>query len=368
LSRLEVDIVCGLDPLAEAWDELATERGTPPFCHPAWFQAFAESFGTPTHGLVARRAGELVGILPLARRRTSIRSPTNWHTPRFEPVVLDDDVAARLGAELVRLSPACLDLSFVDPSGTFAAALVQEARTRHRHVIARVLQRSPYVALEGDYAAYEAARPPALRRALRTRRRQLEAAGTVEFAFEDGTRDLDALLDEGFAIEGSGWKSERGTAIVQDPRVEHLYRSVARWAADRGSLELGFLRVDGVAAAFSLALVDERSMWCLKIGFNPAFRRLSAGTVLTGEAIRRAYARGLEVFDFLGGDEPFKLRWTDRVRETHRIQVFDWSPVGITSYAVWRHGRPIARRLTRPRSDHGDRQRDGRDAGKLTPE
>jgi CelD/BcsL family acetyltransferase involved in cellulose biosynthesis len=345
LARLEIDIVDDLDPLSEAWDELAAACRAPPFCRPGWFEAFAEAFGTPTHALVARRAGELIGIVPLGRRRSSLRSPTNWHTPGFEAVVLNDAVAASMGTALVRRAPACLDLSFVDPSAPFAAALLEEARTRHRHVIARVVQRSPYVVLDGDFPTYRAARPHGLRRALRRRRRQLEASGHVEVVFEDGTQGLEALLDEGFAIEGSGWKTARGTAIVQNPHVEGLYRSVARWAAGRGWLELGFLRVNGVAAAFSLALHDDRTVWCLKIGFNPAFRTFSPGTVLLGEVIQRAYARGFAVFDFLGADDPYKLNWTDRVREAHRIQVFDRSPVGIAGYAVWQHGRPLARRL-----------------------
>jgi CelD/BcsL family acetyltransferase involved in cellulose biosynthesis len=355
VARLAIELVRGLDSLAEPWDELAAARHAPPFCQPGWFQAFAEAFGTPTHALVARRAGALAGIVPLGQRHSSLRSPTNWHTPGFEPVVVDDEVAASLGAELVRLAPACLDLSFVDPSRPFAATLLEEAGARHRHVITRVVQRSPYVVLDGDFDSYTATRPHGLRRALRKRRRQLEACGSVEFAFEDGTHDLEALLDEGLAIEGSGWKTERGTAILQDPRVEGLYRSVARWAADRGWLELGFLRVDGVAAAFSLALIDDRTHWWLKLGFNPAFGNYSVGTVLTGGVIERAYARGLEVFDFLGPDEPYKLRWTDRVREAYRIQVFDRSPVGIASYAAWRRGRPVVRRLVR--GDTRDRRR-----------
>jgi hypothetical protein len=71
------------------------------------------------------------------------------------------------------------------------------------------------------------------------------------------------------------------------------------------------------------------------------------------------------VFDFLGGDDPYKLAWTDHVRELQRIQIFNRSPVGIASYAVWRHGRPLARRLTRTGGDHGDGKRDGRDSRHL---
>jgi CelD/BcsL family acetyltransferase involved in cellulose biosynthesis len=226
VARLEFDIV-PIGPLAEAWADLAAGRRAPPFSHPGWFQAFAEAFGTPTHALVARQAGSLVGIVPLGRHRSSIRSPTNWHTPRFAPLAEDDSIAALLASYLVRRAPACLDVSFVDPASTFARALLEEAGACHRTVIARVMQRSPYVPFDGDFAAYEARRSTSTRSKFRQWWRRLERCGLVELTFEDGTRNLDALLAEGFAVEGSGWKTGRGTAIVQDPRAEQLYRTVA---------------------------------------------------------------------------------------------------------------------------------------------
>jgi CelD/BcsL family acetyltransferase involved in cellulose biosynthesis len=367
LPRLEFDIVPGLDSLLEAWGELAAGCHAPPFSQPGWYQAFAEAFGWPTHALVARRAGSLVGVVPLSRHRTSMRSPTNWHTPRFAPLAEDDAVTALLAASLVRRAPACLDLSAVDQADVFALALLEEARACHRAVIARVTQRSPYVTFGGDFAAYEARRSTSTRAKFRQWWRRLERCGVVELAFEDGTRNLDALLTEGFAVEGSGWKTGRGTAIVQDPRAERLYRTVARWAAAHGSLELAFLRLDGTAVAFAFSLTDDDTTWCLKTGYDPAFRRLAVGILLMRETLRHACDRGAKVFDFLGDDDPYKLAWTDHVRELQRIQIFDRSPVGIAGYTVWRHGRPLARRLTRAGRDHGDGQRDRRDAGHLVP-
>ena len=48
--------------------------------------------------------------------------------------------------------------------------------------------------------------------------------------------DLDELLDEGFRVEGSGWKQRQGTAVADNPHIGRFYRKFAAWAAERGWL------------------------------------------------------------------------------------------------------------------------------------
>jgi CelD/BcsL family acetyltransferase involved in cellulose biosynthesis len=82
----------------------------------------------------------------------------------------------------------------------------------------------------------------------------------------------------------------------------------------------------------------------VKVGFDPDFARFAVGTLLTHEAIGRAYEQGLEVYDFLGGEDRYKLDWTDDVRERVRVQAFSRSAPGAAGYLAWRHGRPLAQR------------------------
>lgn len=157
--------------------------------------------------------------------------------------------------------------------------------------------------------------------------------------------DLDRLLAEGFAVEASGWKGERGSAIAAQPATARFYRSIAGWAAARGWLRLGFLRAGGRAIAFDFALEDGRVHALLKTGFRPELRHLAPGMLLRREMIARAFAAGLERYDFLGADEPWKLDWTSSVRERSRVQVFAPSVVGHLGWGAYAHGRPLAKRL-----------------------
>jgi CelD/BcsL family acetyltransferase involved in cellulose biosynthesis len=165
----------------------------------------------------------------------------------------------------------------------------------------------------------------------------------VTVAFEDGRHDLTRLLDEGFAVERSGWKAERGTAIAQSAQTDRFYRDVAAWAAERGWLQLGFLRVDGRAIAFNYSIVVAGTVNVVKVGFDSELRRYAPGTILTRAAIERAYAQGLRRYDFLGGDDRYKLDWTNDVRERVRVQAFGRTGRGIVGFAAWRYGRPAAK-------------------------
>ena len=335
-------------PLAEVaaeWDALADETGAGPFVRPGWFAAWASAFGSrAVSALTARRDDALVGALALVPRRGALVSPTNWHTPAYGAVASDDEVAAALAREAVGAAAARLDLSFLDPGDAFAASVLDASRAAGRRLIARPVLRSPYLRLEGDFEAYEASRPSKVRRENSRRRKRLGEHCAVEVTFTDGGEDLERLLGEGFAVEGSGWKTARGTAIAEDPAAERFYHDVARWAAAAGWLQLGFVRVGGRAVAFSYSIVLGDTCHVVKVGFDPEFARYAVGKLLTREAICRAYDQGLAVYDFLGGEDRYKLEWTDAIRERIRVQAFGRGPVGTASFLAWRHARPMAKR------------------------
>ena len=160
----------------------------------------------------------------------------------------------------------------------------------------------------------------------------------------DGSERLDSLLEEGFAIEASGWKGEQGTAILSSPETRSFYTEVARWAADHGWLRLAFLRLDGRALAFQCGLEDGGTHYFLKGGFDRAFHRFSPGKILVAAMIKRSFEEGLDQFDFGGEEEPFKLEWANGRRELVLFQGFAPSLLGLIDWSAFAYARPLARR------------------------
>jgi CelD/BcsL family acetyltransferase involved in cellulose biosynthesis len=330
--------------LAEEWDALATRVGAAPFLRPGWIGAWVEAFSAPGFTLLAARneRGELSGVLPLQRKRGKVLAGTaNSHSPLGGALADGPEAAAALVDALVGERPALTDLSYADPRDP----LIAELRARRRTLV-RVQSQQPYVDVTGGFDEYLAGLPRKHRKETGRLRRKLEAQGELTFEFADGSERLDELLDEGFAIEGSGWKTEAGTAVNSFPEARRFYTAVARWASQLGWLRLAFLRLDGRPIAFDYCLRSGGSFYALKGGYDPEYRRLGPGVVLTCESISRAFADPtLRTYEFLGTADDYKLAWTSTTHERLRVQAFSRSPLGLVQHAAWRHGRPIAKRV-----------------------
>ena len=169
----------------------------------------------------------------------------------------------------------------------------------------------------------------------------------MEFVVDDGSARWPEAFEEGLRIEGSVWKAESGTAVLSRPETARFYRTVAAWAAERGWLRLKFLRLDGRAVAFDLALECGGVAHVLKGGFDPDLRRLGPGMLLTERSLRRAFELGLRSYELHGSDDAYKLRWTSTTRSRVSTQAFPPSMAGMLAHLAFDRGRPLYRRVRR---------------------
>jgi CelD/BcsL family acetyltransferase involved in cellulose biosynthesis len=335
-----------IDSLAAEWEDLADRAGAPPWSRPDWFRAWWDAFGTGALEILAlRRDGVLAGVVPIGVRAGVRAAPSNWHTPEFAPLAQDDDARAELARALLSGRTRRVDLRFVPEDDPGLAACRAVAREAGWRTIERSLEQSPFLGLDGTWEEYLGGLRSSFRADLRRRRRRLGESGSVAVEVSDGAERLDALLDEGFAIEGSGWKAAQGTAIASHAETARFYRDVARWAARRGWLQLPFLRVDGRPVAFHFNVVQGGALYHLKGGYDPAYDRFSPGRLLHGEMIERSFAAGLRTYEFLGAVEPWKLEWTDTTRDRRAFQAFPPAVVGRIEQAAWAYARPLVLRV-----------------------
>jgi CelD/BcsL family acetyltransferase involved in cellulose biosynthesis len=346
-SDLRVTVEDGLSrPTEAAWDDLCSRVGAVPFFRPGWIEAWRRAFGQGRLLVLSVwRGRDLAAALPLEGRGRVLRGPANWHTPVFGLVADTPDAASRVVAAVLELGPQQLDLGFVDRGSITDEALRAAAASSEYRVESRVRERSPFVTLDRGWDDYLATLGRSFRSELRRRWRRLGEAGSVELEVADGTEGFDARFDEGLAIEASGWKGERGTAIASHSFTAGFYRPVARWAAARGWLRLAFLRLDGRAIAFDLSFEDDGVHALLKTGYDPEFNPFSPGSLLRREMLNRSFSLGHHSYEFLGNDEPWKLSWTEAARERLLLQAFAPSAPGRARGLVHMRGRQLAKKV-----------------------
>ena len=341
-----------------------------PFVAPEWFSVHASSLCAARSAarigdfrlLVAHRAGRLVAALPLVaeRRRLAgvparvLRSLSDDHSQRFDLIL--DPAAAEAGtralvAHLVRARDwDALELQVVPDGHAAADALVAAARAAALPTGAWPSMVSPYLTLPPSAAELDRQLGAKFRGNLRRRAHKLEAdLGALALERIDGRGQsavqLDALLDEGFALEAAGWKGAAGTAIACDDRLRARYRALAHAFAARGQLACYFLRAGARRVAFHYALADADTYYLFKPGFDPALASYGLGHLLVDAVARDLIARQFRELDFLGDDMPWKRDWTDRAR-SHSFRYLFAATARGRALAAWKLTlAPTARRL-----------------------
>lgn len=329
-----------LEDAAPEWDLLVDRLGASPFTRPGWIRCWHDAFGGPALTvLVASSQDRLVGVLPLWTRLGFAYSPTNWQTPDFGMVAEDPDVARGLVTAALEHARCQVQLEFLDDDN---ARLFQEAAASAGWLHADyVMQRSPYVDLTGTFEDYRASLSRNTRKQLNRRRREAEERGSLRFEVR---RDFDDEAFDAFVeLEGSGWKEAQGTDIASDPGEHQFYREAARWAGRRGWLRLTFVRLDDHLIAGDLAFECGGAHLVLKTGYSPAYEELSPGRLLREASIERAFAAGLDAYEFLGDDMPWKRSWCSQAHRRHRVAAFRPGLTGRALRLVHVRGRPVAR-------------------------
>ena len=341
--------------MKNAWDVISA-RFPSPFVTHGWLEAWWRAYGEGDPAVVALegsggrlRAAALMRTAPLG----GLVAAANDHSGDWDAVAEDEAARAELWTGIAGLGVRYLRLSHVRADSPSLAAARSALAERGYRLHATPGNRSPYLALPDDPDALMAGRSRNMRSQVGRRRRQLEKEGALELRVVRGGDTLDRDLDAFFAVEASGWKAREGTAILEEPGAEPLYREFAHAMADRGLLRVYLLEVGGRVVAGDLGCAIGETGFLVKTGFDESWSRLSPGLVLRAEVLRACIEEGLRGYDFLGPDDDYKVRWTDEVRPRLTLRAFR-GPAALPA-AGW-HGR-VRPALKRARAAAAARRR-----------
>jgi len=331
-----------LEPLVADWERLAQDVKASPFLWPGWIAVWWRAFGAGRlQILTVHENGHLTGVLPLRKLRGALLSPTNSHTPQFGFLAATETARERLVHAAFAQEPRHLGLSYLDPHGGDASLVRAAADEARYRVFAESIPAAPYVATDGSWDSYEQGLRRKFRSEIRRRRRRLEEEGPLTLEVSDGTERLDELLEEGFRVEGSGWKETYGTSIRSSSATRRFYTEVAQWAAERGWLRLAFLRLSGRTLAFDYCLEYNRIHYLLKTGYDPAYGKFAPGMLIRHMMLARAFSGEIDTYDFLGVgfDFAWKREWSSTEQQRLFLHMFAPTALGLLDQAVFLGGR-----------------------------
>lgn len=255
---------------------------------------------TDVSALTAWNRGSQIGLLPVISLRRAHRLPL--------PVLVNADAYGTLSTPLLdrdaaREAAAAL---FAQARQSGARAIVFHsvslegpAMAAMRDVLAedglspRVITSHVRASLDATRDAEDVLRDglgPKKLKELRRQRNRLAEQGEVTFHVARTPDEVAAILDTFLALEASGWKGMRGTALQQRAGDEAFIRRATAALAARGQCEIVTLKVGDSAVASGVMVRHLDRAYYFKIGIDERFAKYSPGVQLTLDVTRHLCA------------------------------------------------------------------------------
>jgi hypothetical protein len=305
----------GIEPLTaiarEAWSALA-ERAIEPngYYLPAWELA-VNSFARGRTGVDALSAwtyaasapdvgARLIGLLPVVSlwRACRIALPAlvsaspygTLCTPLIDRELAGDAVRALMqkaraaGAHALLLRDVSLNGAAMK---SFAHVLRQDGL--HPLILQSHLRACLDARREADDLLLEALGGKKLKE-LRRQRNRLAEHGEVHFEVARTPEAIERAIEVFLALEASGWKGERGTALRQNEGDAAFIRRATRGLAESGQCEIVTLRTGETPVAAAIVLRHLDRAFYFKLGIDERFSKFSPGVQLTLDLTRHLCA------------------------------------------------------------------------------
>lgn len=125
---------------------------------------------------------------------------------------------------------------------------------------------------------------------LRRQRNRLAEHGAVTFAIARSPDEVARAVEDFLAIEASGWKANRGTALAQDEGDAKFVRQATVALAGTRQCEIAMLRAGTTTVATGVVLRHQDRAFWFKLGVDPRFAKCSPGVQLALELTRHLCA------------------------------------------------------------------------------
>jgi CelD/BcsL family acetyltransferase involved in cellulose biosynthesis len=331
--------------LADEWNTLALAPASP-FLTVDWLLSWWTAYGAGEPATLVLRddRGRLVAGAFCRRRRHRLESCANLQSGDWDAVARDERARRALWVSLAELAPARVRFGQMIATADATTIASDELVKAGFRVFRQGGPRSPYLPLPGTWAELAQSVSRNLRSQVGRRRRGLEKQGELRLRKITGGNELTPAFESMLRLESTGWKAERGSPIVKDPGLEALHRTFVRRAAHRGWLRLYLLELDGEPIAGDYGCAFGGVGFLLKTGFDDRHSRLSPGLVLRAEVLRASIEEGLRGYDFLGGADSYKLRWTSKVRQRITLVAYRGRST-MLERAYWSQVRPRLKQL-----------------------
>ncbi len=150
-----------------------------------------------------------------------------------------------------------------------------------------------------------------MRRSLRRRMKRLQEMHTVTFERQDDVDSVEQGIKTFVDLHQKKWTSKgREGSFGEDPRFADFLLDACKLLAEKQWVNLSLMKADDTPISAGLCFEYNKTLYYYHPGYDPAYSKFGIGNLLLLHLIESAIQRGLTMFDFLHGTEPYKRSWT----------------------------------------------------------
>ncbi len=330
--RHEVGVV-NIRTLASDWERLVSVLGCPhpsgPFSVIAAILEHRRGAGGEAHAWIAYANGEPVSALLTVRELLPWSGTDQLRTPGDHdayPVPLlarlsDSAAAAMLLRAACTTSPQISRCSLVRQTDRALFDAISEHAPDLLIKLA-VRGKASYLPVPATEDELWSTLSSNFRKNLRKQRRKLDVTTEVSWRFLRGSECTTQEIERFLELEASGWKGQRGGAILRRPAAAEYYRAMLQALAVDGRLEMHQLLLKNRCVAIQVGVRLERTLCLLKISYDEGVAQLAPGNMLFLELVRREIATGsCREIDCLT-DMPWHRNWAMHQRELFDVHAY----------------------------------------------
>lgn len=300
------------DSLNAEWLELLnkTEDGHV-FQSPQWLRTWWDCFGKDAtlKLLSIRNGGELVGILPMMQRGTTLSFIADPDVCDFHDVIASGPQCLEALSHLVKTclsdGVTTIELSGLRPDSFILNNIPAVAEAQGLALESAHEDTSPWISpLTDTWDAYLNQLSGKDRHELKRKMRRLDASGlNPKYYSVDTISAGSSEMDDFLRLMALSREEKHGFLT---PDREHFFRTLIENLSKAGIVKIFFLELDAKRVSACICF-DYKNVYALyNSGFDPAYANLSVGLLLKAHSIQDAIANKRKAFDFLRGNESYK--------------------------------------------------------------
>jgi CelD/BcsL family acetyltransferase involved in cellulose biosynthesis len=323
-----------LEQLREPWDQLLEKSASNSFFLTwGWIYAWAKCYLKKSRKLfiiVVYAKNEIVGIAPWYVEYVSFigstRKQINFlgapesgsdYPDVFMKKGKEKEISYSIYEYILKEVPEdwdCMTLTDIPASSHFLMHLINRIDHEGKYIELTRGSCCPVTILPKNPDDYFSSLSKNRREQYRRHLKLLSSAGQVSH------ESYNAANTEMFDVFFNLYKKNWGKECV---RLQPFIRAYAANMQERGNIQIDLLKFNGIYMAGLLHFqhFDSLLMYLMAIDkdFNP---KISIGNVLIGLCIKEAINRGLSIYDFLKGEEHYKLHWANHINVSNNVYLY----------------------------------------------